>query len=229
MNRWIAPLCGLTLTVWIAGIACAQAPASPPAPAPKAASAAPRVVAGSGKLELDAKEPGGLLLKSSPGKSGEPGASLRVEWGAKLPALKEAMAALPGLSGDDRLGCFQGNGETTCLSKGEAIGWADLAGVLKGPGRTALLFAPDGRFYHYLVDLPRGEFEALRSSLAASLGAPVADSKSTGQDRTGAAFDQRRILWNFSHVSVALQQTNPLHTEECEIHVVYMPIAAITQ
>ena len=236
MNRWIAPLFGLTLTAWIAGPAGGAQPAgSPPAPTPKAAGAGPgsgavtRVVAGAGKLELDPKEPRGILIQSLPEKSGVPGSTLRVDWGATVPALKEAIAALPGLGGDDGLSCFQMGGETTCVSKQKDLGWLDVGGALKGPGRTALLFAPDGRFYHGLTDFPRGEFEALRSSLTAWLGAPAIDTKSKGQDRTGASFDQRRIAWNLRHVSVLLQQVNPIHPEECEVHTVYMPIAALTQ
>jgi hypothetical protein len=92
-----------------------------------------------------------------------------------------------------------------------------------------LLFAPDGRFYHYLLDFPRGDFEALRASLAAKLGAPAADTKSKGQDRAGASFDQRLLIWNLRHVSVVLQQTNPAHAEESEIHVVYTPISEAMQ
>lgn len=206
-------------------------PAQPPKPAAGGPSreAAPPVVTGRDKLALDTKEPRGLLLKRDPGKSGQPAGSLRVEWGATSHGLKEAMSSLSSLPVDDRLRCSQHGGEVLCFPSEGILGWADLDGVLKGPGRAALLFAPDGRFYHYLLDLPRSDFETMRSSLTAKLGAPAADTKSKAQDKAGSSFDQRLITWNLRHVSVVLLQANPAHTEESEVHVVYTPIAERTQ
>src|ERR1700710_1238221 len=49
-----------------------------------------------GSLELDAREPKGILLRSAFGTSGAPIPYLRVEWGATLSAVKQAISSLPG-------------------------------------------------------------------------------------------------------------------------------------
>ena len=94
MIKWTLFACGLLA---FSATACAQEPSKPaPEPSGKAApatsAASPLVVSASRKLDLDAKDPKGLLLKLNGPKPGY----LRLEWGATRQALVQAMASLSG-------------------------------------------------------------------------------------------------------------------------------------
>jgi hypothetical protein len=233
MHRSLALFCGLTLACGAAaGAASPRSPAASPTP-PRAAAApshpvALTVVPGRGALELDAREPKGILLRSAFGASGAPAPLLRVEWGATLPAVKQAISSLSGVPAGDPLSCFQRDGDTFCFPVGNTLDWADLGAAWKSQARPGLRFAADGRFCHYALSFPQSDFDAVRAALEAQLGPPASDTPSKEQDPAGAAFDQRLILWKLHHVSVALQQRNPRVPGESEVHVVYTPIAGDT-
>jgi hypothetical protein len=228
MHHSLALFCGLAL-VFVVSAAGTAAPASPASLAATGHEMALTVVPARDPLELDAREPKGLLLKSAFGKSGKPAPYLRVEWGATLPAVREAISSLPGFPAGDPLSCFQRDGDTFCYPVGKTLDWADLGAAWKDRGRPGLLFAPDGRFCHYALSFPHSDFDAVRAALEAQLGPPASDTPSKAQDNTGADLDQRLILWRLRHVSVALQQKNPRIPEESEVHMVYTPIAGSTQ
>ena len=233
MHHSLALFCGLTLACGAAAGAASPMPSASPS-TPQSAGAASRhavelaVTPDRGSLELDAREPKGILLRSAFGPSGAPAPSLRVEWGATLPSVKQAISSLPGFPAGDSLSCFQRDGDTFCYPLGKTLEWADLGAAWKGQGRPGLLFAPDGRFCHYALSFPLGDFESVRAALEAKLGPPASDTPSKAQDPTGADIDQRLILWKLRHVSVALRQKNPRTPEESEVHVVYTPIAGDT-
>jgi hypothetical protein len=232
MPRFLALFSGLILV--LAGAAAAPAPMSSAAGSPSQAGAAPSrpmsltVVPAQAPLELDSREPKGILLRTTFGTSGATIPYLRVEWGATLAAVKQAISSLPGFPAGGPLSCFERDGDTFCFTPGKALEWADLGAALKSPARPGLRFTPDGRFCHYALSFPRGDFDAVRAALEAQLGPPASDTPSKEQDPAGAAFDQRLILWKLRHVSVALQQRNPRIPEESEVHVVYTPLAEAT-
>jgi hypothetical protein len=234
MSHPLALFSGLILVFSTA--AGAASPMSPAAsPVPQRADAAPShpvaltVVPGRGPLELDAREPNGILLKGAFGTSGAPASYLRVEWGATLPAVKQAIASLSAVPAGDPLSCFQRDGDTFCFPVGNTLEWADLGAAWKSQARPGLRFAPDGRFCHYALSFPHGDFDAVRAALEAQLGPTASDTPSKEQDPAGAAFDQRLFVWKLRHVSVALQQRNPRIPDESEVHVVYTPIAVDTK
>ena len=213
MPRFLALFSGLILV--LAGAAAAPAPMSSAAGSPSQAGAAPShpmsltVVPAQAPLELDPQEPKGILLRGSFGPSAAPAPLLRVEWGATLPAVKQAISSLSGGPAGDPLSCFQRDGDTFCFPVGKTLEWADLGAAWKSQARPGLRFAPDGRFCHYALSFPHGDFDAVRAALEAQLGPPASDAPSKEQDPTGAASDQRLILWKLHHVSVALQQRKP--------------------
>src|SRR3954452_12575566 len=96
-----------------------------------------------GSLELDAREPTGILLRTTFGTSDSSIPYLRFEWGATLSAVKQAISSLPGFPAGDPLSCFERDGDTFCFATGKALEWADLGTALKSPARPGLLFAPD--------------------------------------------------------------------------------------
>ena len=232
MPRFLASYCGLSL-VWAAAALAAGGPA---APASSQAGAAPghtveltTVVPDRGSLELDVREPKGILLRGAFGSSGGATPSLRVEWGASLSAVKQAISALPGFPAGDPLSCFERDGDTFCFAVKKTLEWADLGTALKSPARPGLLFAPDGRFCHYALSFAQSDFDAVRAALETQLGPATSDTPSPTKDPAGADLDQRLIVWKLHHVSIALQQRNPRTPGESEVHVVYTPIAGETK
>jgi len=231
MHRFLALSCGLSL-VWAAAAIAAGGPA---APAPSQAGAAPgrtaelAVAPERGSLELDAREPEGILLRATFGPSGAAPPSLRVEWGATLSAVKQSISSLPGFPTGNPLSCFERDWDTFCFTPGTTLEWADFGAPLKSPARPGLLFAPDGRFCHYALSFSQSDFDAVRAALESRLGPATSDAPSQTKDPAGAPLDQRLLVWTLRHVSVALQQRNPRTPGESEIHVVYTPIAGETK
>lgn len=209
MTKSILLSCSL---VAFAAAACAQAPekAAPPN-APVTSEASPLVVPGSRKLDLDAKEPRGLLLKMD----GEKPGYLRAEWGATRQALVQAMASLSGKPADDIPRCSEQHGETLCMLKGDS-GWLGEPGLASMAGElpVAFLFSPAGELYHYTLLGAKESAEEVRSVLKKELGDPAKEQPSP-----------RRTAWNLGHTSVVLQE----HPDSMELHVVYTPIAEKTQ
>jgi len=209
MTKLILLACCLTA---FAAAACAQAPEkAAPANAPATSEASPLVVSGSRKLDLDAKEPKGLLLKLD----GEKPGYLRAEWGATRQALAEAMASLSGKPADGILRCSEQHGETLCMLKGES-GWLGEPGLASMAGElpVAFLFSPAGELYHYTLLGAKESAEEVRSVLKQELGDPAKEQLSP-----------RLTGWNLSHTSVIVQE----HANSLEIHVIYTPIAEKTQ
>jgi hypothetical protein len=205
-------------SIVLAGSVRAQSP-KPPAPEAK-----PLVVAGV-KLDLDAREPRGLLLKGGKGESG----LLRVEWGALRQKIAAGMASLSGLPADRQLSCAIHGGENICHPGEEAPWWAEVEGAGHGHGRPALLFSPNGQFYHYQLNFPASDFEVLRSALAAALGAPLSDQKSKVKNGSGGDYEQRQVSWKLRHTAIVLQQRYPGNLEESAVTAFYIPIAETTQ
>jgi hypothetical protein len=236
MPRFLALFSGSILVLaGAAGAAAAGTAGLVPSASPQPVGAASRptaeltVVPDRGALELDAREPKGILLRGAFGTSGAATPYLRVEWGATLPAVKQALSSLPGFPAGDPLSCFERDGDTFCFATGKTLEWADLGAALKSPARPGLLFAPDGRFCHYALSFSRSDFDAVRAALEAELGPPTSDTPSQTKDPAGAHLDQRLIVWTLRHVSVALQQRNPRTPDESEVHVLYTPIAGDTK
>jgi len=182
-----------------------------------------------GSLELDPREPEGILLRTTFGTSEATIPYLRVEWGAALPDVRKTIASLPGFPAGDPLSCFERDGDTFCFPPGKTLEWADLGAVVKSQPRPGLLFAPDGRFCHYALSFSQSDFDAVRAALEARLGPPASDTPSKTKDPAGEDLDQRLIVWKLHHVSVALQQKNPRTPGESEVHVLYTPIAGDTR
>jgi hypothetical protein len=235
MPRSLALFSGLILVLAGAAGAAATGTADPvPSTSPQRAGGGSghttelAVTPERGSLELDAREPTGILLHTTFGTSDASIPYLRVEWGATLSSVKQAISSLPGFPAGDPLSCFERDGDTFCFAIGKTLEWADLGAALKSPVRPGLLFAPDGRFCHYALSFPHGDFDAVRAALEADLGPATSDTPSKVQDTKGVDLDQRLIVWKLRHVSVALQQKNPRIPEESEVHVVYTPIAGDT-
>ena len=213
MVKWTLFACGLLA---FSATACAQEPSKPaPEPSGKAApatsAASPLVVSASRKLDLDAKDPKGLLLKLNGPKPGY----LRLEWGATRQALVQAMASLSGQPVDGALRCSDQHGETLCMLKGESAWWGEPGlASMDGELPVAFLFSPAGELYHYTLLAAKEGADAVRSALEKDFGAPAREDPSP-----------RRTLWNLSHVSVVVQEGSDV----TEIHVVYVPIAEKTQ
>lgn len=234
MPRFLALFSGSILVLaGAAGVVGTAGPVS--SPSPQRAGAASRhtvalaVAPDHGSLELDAREPKGILLRTTFGTSGATIPYLRVEWGATLSAVKQAISALPGFPAGDPLSCFERDGDTFCFTPGKTLEWADLGAALKSPARPGLLFAPDGRFCHYALSFSQSDFDAVRTALEAELGPATSDTPSQTKDPAGAHLDQRLIVWTLPHVSVALQRRNPRTPDESEVHVLYTPIAGDTK
>jgi len=234
MPHFLALFSGSILVLATAATAAAGTAAPVPASPQRAGAVSGHttelaVTPESGSLELDAREPTGILLRTTFGTSGASIPYLRVEWGATLSAVKQAISELPGFPAGDPLSCFERDGDTFCFAPRKTLEWADLGAAWKGGGRPGLLFAPDGRFCHYALSFPRGDFDAVRAALEAELGPPTSDTPSQTKDSAGAHLDQRLIVWTLHHVSVALRQRNPRTQDESEVHVVYTPIAGDTK
>lgn len=182
-----------------------------------------------GSLELDAREPTGILLRTTFGTSDATVPYLRIEWGVALSDVKRAISSLPGFPAGEPLSCFERDGDTFCFTPGKTLEWADVGAALKSPARPGLLFAPDGRFCHYALSFSQSDFDAVRAALEADLGPATADTPSRTKDPAGADLDQRLLIWKLRHVSVALQQRNPQTPGESEVHVLYTPIAGETK
>jgi hypothetical protein len=235
MPRFLALFSGSILIL----SAVAGAAAAPADPLPSASSQRARGGSGHttelavgperGSLELDSREPEGILLGTNFGTGGATIPYLQIEWGATLSAVKQAISSLPGFPTGAPLSCFERDGDTFCFTRGKTLEWADLGAALKSPARPGLLFAPDGRFCHYALSFSQQDFEAVRTALEAQLGPPTSDTPSRTKDPAGADLDQRLIVWKLRHVSVALQQRNPNTAGESEVHVVYTPIAGETK
>ena len=217
MTRWVTAF--FLSSIVLAGGVRAQSPTSP------ASEAKPLVVAGSARLELDAREPRGLLLKGGKGESG----LLRTEWGATRQKIAEGMAALSGLPANRQLICAIHGGENICHPSEEAPWWAEVEGAGHGHGRPALLFSPNGQFYHYQLNFPASDFEALRSAFAAALGSPLSDEKSKVKNGSGGDYEQRQVSWKLRHTAIVLQQRYPGNLEESAVTAFYIPIAETTQ
>ncbi len=235
MPRSLALFSGLILAFAGAAGAVAAGTAAPvPSASPQRAGAGSGhtrelvVMPDHGSLEIDAREPTGILLRTTFGTRDATIPYLQVEWGATLSAVKQVISSLPGFPAGAPLSCFERDGDTFCFTSGKTLEWADLGAALKSPARPGLLFAPDGRFCHYALSFPQSNFDAVRAALEAQLGPPASDTPSQTQDPAGAALHQRLIVWKLRHVSVALRQKNPRIPDESEVHMVYTPIAGDT-
>jgi hypothetical protein len=208
MTKSILLACGL---VAFAGTVCAQTPEKPAPSAPTTSATSPLVVSAGRKLDLDARDLKGVVLKLGGPKPG----SVRVEWGATRQALVQAMASLSGKPADGVLRCSEQHGETLCLLDGES-GWSEDLGLasMEMELPLALLFSPAGELYHYTLLASKEDLDAVRSALKKELGAPSKEQTSP-----------KLTIWNLNHTSVVLQES----PDSVQIHVVYTPIAETTQ
>ena len=107
------------------------------------------------------------------------------------------------LAASDMAECSGTPSNAPCLDR-RADGWSRV--LRTGLRATIDVFELEGVVGNVTMTMPHGQFEEMRQTLIERYGAPHRDIPGQVQNRVGAIFSNRLLLWKGPNVSIALHE-----------------------